>query len=160
MFYSVHISLIRSNLVLFSPLQSYSVHYVYSGPTRSIQSYRAVIGSVQLVFWFSSIGFFRAGQLKPKISVCKVCNRNRLKWLECNRFRFCFGFGRLLVFCALSLGRLGLWFFFFFLKISVWAFFFFFFFFKCSIQTCCVLALFGPFMLFVIKPFLETYFMN
>ena len=39
-------------------------------------------------------------------------------------------------------------------------FFFFFFFLICSIQTCCVLALFGPFMLFVIKPFLETYFMN
>ena len=49
-------------------------------------------------------------------------------------------------------------FFFFLLKIYVWAFFFFFL--ICSIQTCCVLALFGPFMLFVIKPFLETYFMN
>ena len=73
-----------------------------------------------------------------------------------------FGFDRLSVFCALSLGRLDLWFFspkIFCLGFFFFFFFFFFYIFKMQYSSQVFFGPFWAFMLFVIKPFLETYFM-
>ena len=94
---------------------------------------RAVTGSFRSVFYFILFG-----QLKPKFSVCKVLNSNQLKQLKLNQFQLVsVSIG--VQFLHLEFGLVGP-LLFFFPKILCLGFFY------------------GPFMLFVIKPFLETCF--
>ena len=108
---------------------------------------RAVTGSFRSVFYFILFG-----PLKPKFSVCKVLNSNQLKQLKLNQFKLVsVSIG--VQFLHLEFGLVGLLVFFFFSKSFLFGLFL-----KkkeCSIQAT---FFYDPFMLFVIKPFLETCF--
>ena len=107
---------------------------------------RAVTGSFRSIFYFILFG-----QLKPKFSVCKVLNSNQLKQLKLNQFQLVsVSIG--VQFLHLEFGLVGLLVFFFFPKVFCLCFL------KKKRMQHSSHLFYDPFMLFAIKPFLETCF--
>ena len=115
-----------------------------------IEMTRVVIGSVQSVFFI--------WPTKTEISGLQSSQPKSTEIVETQSISDCFGFGRFFGWCSVFVPWVwASWAFgFFFQKFSVWASFFFFSFFL-KMQYSSQLF-YSPFMLFVIKPFLETYF--